>query len=258
VAEHRPEFFCADKASGLVALVTGASSGIGAATARLLAAHGAFVGLMARRAEALEPIAAELGEQAISIPGDVAVPLDVGTALNRLEAQFGPVTCAVNSAGVCWPVSLEELDPDAWREVIDINLSGTFYVARECGLRMRAGNGGSVINVASEMGTLGAAEYVAYCASKAGVLGLTRALAAELAPSVRVNAVCPGPIDTPMLDAEFEMSGDPQAALAETNERVPLGRRGTAEEVAEAIVFLAGSTYATGSAMALDGGSTII
>jgi NAD(P)-dependent dehydrogenase (short-subunit alcohol dehydrogenase family) len=258
MTEYRPQSLRADSGDGLVALVTGASSGIGAATARLLAAHGAFVGLMARGPEALEPIAAELGERAISLPGDVAAPPEVEAALDRLEARFGPVTCAVNSAGVCWPVSLAELEPDSWREVIDINLSGTFYVARECGLRMRAGTGGSLINVASEMGTLGAAGYVAYCASKAGVLGLTRALAAELAPSVRVNAVCPGPIDTPMLDAEFEMSGDPQAALAETNERVPLGRRGTAEEVAEAIVFLAGSTYATGSAMALDGGTTII
>jgi NAD(P)-dependent dehydrogenase (short-subunit alcohol dehydrogenase family) len=242
-----------------VVLITGASSGIGAATARLFAARGARVGLMARGAEGLKNLEAELGgDAAVVLPGDVADADHVTRAVDTLEAAFGPVTCGVNSAGVCRPVALAELDPGAWREAIDINLSGSFFVARELGLRMRERGSGSIVNVSSEMGMLGATDYVAYCASKAGVLGLTRALAAELAPEVRVNAVCPGPIDTPMLDAEFALSGNPEAALRATNERVPLGRRGTAVEVAESILFLADASYATGSALALDGGATVV
>jgi NAD(P)-dependent dehydrogenase (short-subunit alcohol dehydrogenase family) len=155
-------------------------------------------------------------------------------------------------------VALEDLDAAQWREVIDVNLGGSFLVAREAGLRMRDRDGGAIVNVGSELGQLGAAGYVAYCASKAGVLGLTRALAVELAPSVRVNAVCPGPVDTPMLDHEFALSGDAPQARAETKRRVPLGRIATAAEVAEAIVFLARSGYASGAAFALDGGSTIV
>lgn len=240
-----------------VVLITGASSGIGAAAARLFAARGSRVGLIARTRDALEARAAELGDAALVLVADVSDPAGIAAAVDALEDAFGRVTCAVNCAGVCRPVALEDLDPPTWREVIDVNLSGSFFVAREVGLRMRARDGGAIVNVGSEMSALGAGDYVAYCASKAGVLGLTRALAAELAPSVRVNAVCPGPIDTPMLDAEFACSGDPDAALAETNARVPLGRRGTADEVADAIVFLATSSYATGSALALDGGSTI-
>jgi NAD(P)-dependent dehydrogenase (short-subunit alcohol dehydrogenase family) len=101
--------------------------------------------------------------------------------------------------------------------------------------------------------------YVAYCASKAGVIGLTKALAAELAPSVRVNAVCPGPVDTPMLDAEFKSFPDPRAAHDATLERLPLRRFATAEEVAEAVLYLAAdATYATGTTLELDGGSTFV
>jgi NAD(P)-dependent dehydrogenase (short-subunit alcohol dehydrogenase family) len=188
----------------------------------------------------------------------VADPDQVGGALATLVARFGALDVVVNSAGVCPALSLAETTPEAWQEVIDINLSGTFFVARDAGLRMRESGGGAIVNVASEMASMGAAGYVAYCASKAAVTGLTRALAAELAPDVRVNAVSPGPIDTPMLDAEFAGTGDYDAALRETDARVPLSRRGTPEEVAEAIVYLATATYATGAALALDGGTTII
>jgi NAD(P)-dependent dehydrogenase (short-subunit alcohol dehydrogenase family) len=240
-----------------VVLITGASSGIGAAVARAFAADGAAVGLMARGRSALAALGAELGSAAVALVGDVTRHTDVTEALDRLEADAGPITCVVNCAGTCSPVELANLDHAAWREVIDVNLTGTFLVAREAGLRMRGYGRGSVVNVGSEMGELGASGYVAYCASKAGVMGLTRALAVELAPTVRVNAVCPGPVDTPMLDDEFQLTGDPERARHQTEQRVPLRRVASAEEVAEAIVFLARCTYASGSALALDGGTTI-
>ena len=241
-----------------VVLVTGASSGIGLATARAYAARGARLGLLARRRSTLDGLVDELGaECAVALPADVADADQVAAALDALVERFGDVDVAVNSAGVCPAIALGDLTTADWRHVIDVNLTGTFNVAREAGLRMRAGGGGAIVNVGSEMGEIGAAGYVAYCASKAAVAGLTRALAAELAPDVRVNAVCPGPVDTPMLDAEFEATGDPERALRESDARVPLARRGRPEEVAEAIVYLAGSTYATGTALALDGGTTI-
>jgi NAD(P)-dependent dehydrogenase (short-subunit alcohol dehydrogenase family) len=157
------------------------------------------------------------------------------------------------------PTPLEDLEPEGWREVIDINLSGTFHVAREAGLRMLDDAGGVIVNVGSELSSIGMGQYSAYCASKFGVIGLTKALAAELAPTVRVNVVCPGPIDTPMMDAEIEWYPDPEATRREAIERVPLKRFAQPEEVAGAIRFLAfEAPFATGAVLPLDGGTTMV
>src|SRR5207248_2045157 len=146
-----------------------------------------------------------------------------------------------------------------WRETIDTNLSGSFYVAREAGGWMVKHEGGTIVNVASELSIMGMSLYVAYCAAKAGVIGLTKALAAELAPTVTVNAVCPGPVDTPMLHQEFLELGDPEAAMTATLDRVPLRRLATADEVAATIIFVAlDARYATGATVELDGGTTAV
>jgi 3-oxoacyl-[acyl-carrier protein] reductase len=241
-------------------LVTGASSGLGAATARLFAEHGARVALLARNAQALDELARDLGETALCVAADVADDAQVAEAVRRADEAFGGLDIVVNSAGIDGPVPLEDLDPEIWRRQIDVNLSGTFYVAREAALRMRAsGGGGSIVNIGSELSFLGMGLYVHYCASKAGVIGLTRALAAELAPDVKVNALCPGPMDTPMMDAELEWFPDPKVARDGAIERVPLKRFATAAEVAEAVLFLAtGAPYATGAAISLDGGTTMV
>jgi NAD(P)-dependent dehydrogenase (short-subunit alcohol dehydrogenase family) len=243
--------------AGRVALVTGASSGIGAAAARALAAAGAAVALIARRREPLEALAAELGEDAaLPLVADVAVSGQVDDAVAATIERFGRLDAVVNSAGVSVPASLADTDDATWNAVIDANLSGSFFVARAAAPHM--GEGGSIVNVGSELSQIGMEMYVAYCASKAGVIGLTKALAVELAPAIRVNAVCPGPVDTPMLAAEFDLFGAEQA-LAETLARVPLGRLATAEEVAAAILYLTvDAPYATGTALALDGGATTI
>jgi NAD(P)-dependent dehydrogenase (short-subunit alcohol dehydrogenase family) len=247
------------KLAGKRALITGAGSGIGASTARLFSAEGARVALLGRRLQPLSELATELGDGAIVIQADVTSPDQVHAAVIQAFDELGGLDIVVNSAGVALPVRLEDLDATEWRRVIDSNLSGSFYVAREAGLRMREAGGGTIVNIGSELSVLGMAQYVAYCASKAGVIGLTKALAAELAPTVTVNAINPGPVDTPMLHAEFEAFGDAHAAYAATIERVPLRRLATADEVATGILYLvADAPYATGATLELDGGTTII
>ncbi len=186
-------------------------------------------------------------------------PDQVKTFVEEAANRLGGLDVVVNSAGVAMPVRLEDLDAAEWRRVLDSNLSGTFYVARAAGLLMRVAGSGTIVNIGSELSFMGMPMYAAYCASKAGVIGLTKALAAELAPEVTVNAICPGPVDTPMLDGEFAVSGDAAKALDETITRVPLHRLATAHEVALGILYLAtDASYATGTALGLDGGSTIV
>jgi NAD(P)-dependent dehydrogenase (short-subunit alcohol dehydrogenase family) len=247
-----------EKLSGRVALVTGASSGIGKASATALHGEGARVALIGRRAAPLQELAERLGDGALAITADVTDELAVADAIEHAWGQLGAISVVVNSAGVCLPRPVSELDSE-WQRTISVNLSGTYFVSRETGLRMRQAGGGTIINIGSEMGVMSAPGYVAYSASKAGVTGLTRALAAELAPNVTVNAVSPGPVDTPMLRAELGLNGDPCAAVEKELARIPLRRLGEAEEVAKAILFLATDAgYATGMTMALDGGTTIV
>lgn len=238
-------------------IITGASSGIGEATAGRFVREGARVVLVARGAERLQRVALELGAAATAYPADVRDPDQVEAMVDAALEVLGGIDVVVNSAGVSNPTALEDLTPDLWREVIDTNLSGSFYVCRAAGLRMRDAGGGSIVNVASESSLLGEPMYVAYCASKGGILTLTKALAAELAPTVRVNAVCPGTVQTPMLDRDFASLPDPEWARKATKDRIPLRRFCTPEEVAEAILYLAAeATFATGMGLNLDGGTT--
>jgi NAD(P)-dependent dehydrogenase (short-subunit alcohol dehydrogenase family) len=238
-------------------LVTGAGSGVGEATARLFARRGARVALLGRRSEELARVAAEIGGGARAIVADVSDPQSASAGVRAAIRELGGLDVAVNAAGVAGYALLEDLDDAAWRQVIDTNLSGTFYVSREAALHLRAEGGGSIVNVASDLATMGVAGLVPYCASKAGVVGLTRALAIELAPHVRVNVVCPGPIDTPMLRAGVDAADDPARALREKEATVPLNRLADPDEIARAIYFLAlEATFATGTSLALDGGTS--
>ena len=192
-------------------------------------------------------------------PADVADDKAVGAAVARFADAYGGIDIAVNAAGIDGPSSLEDLTPEIWRQQLDVNLSGTFYVTREAALRMMAGDGGVVINVSSELGLVGMGLYAHYCASKFGVIGLTKALALELAPKVRVNCICPGPIDTPMMDAELAWFPDPVATRKMAIDRVPLKRFASPQEVAAAVLFFAADApFATGSVFSLDGGTTAV
>jgi NAD(P)-dependent dehydrogenase (short-subunit alcohol dehydrogenase family) len=242
----------------LRAVVTGASSGIGRSVAERLVARGAQVALWARRGDELAALAEQLGDSAVAVRCDVADPDAVSRAAAETQERIGLVNALVNAAGIADPRPLSELDAEAWARTIDINLSGTFYPSRAIALRLRNEDAaGSIVNIGSELSSFGIPSYAAYCASKFGVVGLTKALAAELAPRIRVNALCPGPVDTPMLDGELALAPDPDAARAEENERPPLGRIAQPDEIAAATVWLlCDATFATGALVPVDGGTT--
>jgi NAD(P)-dependent dehydrogenase (short-subunit alcohol dehydrogenase family) len=206
----------------------------------------------------LEALAEELGgsDRAFALSCDVTDPDAVAALAATAWDRLGGVDVLVHSAGISKPTPLGDITPELWHEVIETNLSGCFHVCREVGLRMHAAAGGAIVNVASESAFLGEAAFVAYCASKGGMVALTKALAAELGPAVRVNAVCPGSVDTPMVARDLAGLDDPEGARREVERRIPLGRMATADEVAHAILYLAEATFATGAALNLDGGTT--
>lgn len=243
--------------AGRRALVTGGASGIGLATARLLREEGSAVALLDRAEEALRRAAAELSAEAVI--ADVADPAAVSAGVERAaDALGGPVDVLVNAAGIYRIAPALDLRPEEWDEVLDVNLRGSFLVAREVARRLReARRGGAVVNLSSIAGLIADAgePAVHYEASKAGVLALTRQLAVEWAPfGIRVNAVCPGVIRTPML----RLMDDPEAGRGYLDARVPLRRLGEPEEVAAVVAFLASeeASYVTGAFLVVDGGAT--
>jgi NAD(P)-dependent dehydrogenase (short-subunit alcohol dehydrogenase family) len=242
-------------------VITGASSGIGAATAMLLADRGHRVVLIGRKREALSTLkdalpAVDSGTHH-ALVCDVTVPEQVTAARVSLVELVGVPDGLVNAAGICIPSALDILTPENWMATLQTNLTGTFLVSQAvAGLMRTARVTGSILNLGSEASIIGMPHYAAYCASKAGVIGLTRAMAAELAPDIRVNVLCPGPVDTPMLRAEHAMSGDAAAALDAELARVPLHKVATAHEIAESVAWLLGNANATGSVVSLDGGTT--
>ncbi|WP_053351651.1 SDR family NAD(P)-dependent oxidoreductase [Leucobacter musarum] len=237
-------------------LITGASSGVGEATASLFSARGASVALLGRRTTELERVRSLLSGTSIALPVDVADEESVIDAVHGAASALGGIDIVINAAGVAAATEAEHITGDAWRAVIDTNLSGTFYVSREAIPYLRE-SGGSIVNVASDLAAMGAPGLVHYSASKAGVVGLTRGLAIELAPRIRVNAVCPGPIDTPMMQQGLSVAPDPGHARREKELSVPLERLSTPEEIARSIYFLAiDGTFATGAALYVDGGTS--
>ncbi|MGI8780180.1 MAG: SDR family NAD(P)-dependent oxidoreductase [Solirubrobacteraceae bacterium] len=246
---------------GRVALVTGASSGIGRATAIALAQEGAAVALAALPGPELESAAGrcrEEGAEAVAVAADVADGAAVAHAFER-ASELGPVDAVFNNAGLSLVAPIADTTDAQWQRLLSVNVTGSFNVARAAARDMLARRRGAIVNTASELALTGETGYVAYTATKGAILAMTRALAAELAPDgIRVNAVCPGATDTPMLRAEYATAADPERARRQGERTVALGRFGRPEEIARMVVFLLSddASYATGGHYLVDGGRT--
>ena len=217
----------------MTAIVTGAGSGIGQAIALRLAADGYNVLVNDFRAEAAQVTAAQIGAKAVAIGGDVSVEGDVTAMVAAAEAAFGPVTHLVNCAGHVHQSRFTDLTVADFDRMIAVHLRGTFLCTHAVLKGMLARGSGVIVNIASQLGQIGGNELVHYSAAKAGIIGMTKALAREVsAQGVRVNAVAPGPINTPLVRS---LSADWQRAKAA---ELPLGRFGEPEEVANTVAFL--------------------
>lgn len=245
--------------AGRVALVTGAASGIGAATAFLLAEYGVKVccaDVDRAGAEAVADDIVRAGGQAFSIVVDVVDANENERMVEATVEHYGALHIAVLNAGVSTVGSVLDVPLTEWERVLAVNLRGPFLGLQSCGRRMAASGGGSVVITASAMGILSTSTGAAYCTTKAGVLGLMRSAAVDLAPhGIRVNAVCPGTIDTPILGQLHEQ---PELLLQVMGPTSPSGRIGTPSEVAEVIAFLGSdaAAFMTGAAVCVDGGMT--
>jgi NAD(P)-dependent dehydrogenase (short-subunit alcohol dehydrogenase family) len=257
VSEHANSLLSLDSK---VAMVTGAASGIGRAIALKLSDLGAAVAVLDINAEAGQATAraiAERGGRAHFEKCDVRLSHDCKNAVEKAIARFGRIDILCNNAGVIVRKSVVDLQEDEWDLALDVTLKGIFLLSREVIPHMEKSGGGAIINTGSGWSLKGGPRAASYCAAKAGVLNLTRAMAIDHGKAnVRVNCVCPGDVDTPMLRSECaQLQGDPSAFLKEAANR-PLARVGAPEDVANAVLFLASrmATWITGAQLVADGG----
>jgi NAD(P)-dependent dehydrogenase (short-subunit alcohol dehydrogenase family) len=248
--------------AGQVALITGGTSGIGEATAVLFAREGAPVVITGRnekRGHAVTAAILETGGKAAFVRTDVRKASECDRAVRETLSSFGRLDILFNNAGIFYPHDTLECSEEEWDEQIDINLKGTFLMSKAALPCMIAQGRGVIINNSSGWGIVGGDKAVAYCASKGGVVLMTKAMAIDHGrQGVRVNCICPGDVETPMLPQDAKMRGLKWEDYIAGCANRPLGRVGTAEEIAKAVLFLASedSSFMTGAAMVVDGGGT--
>ena len=242
---------------GRVAIVTGATRGLGRAAAARLHERGASVAVNVRDRKRAESVARSIGERALAVPGDIAAAGIPDEIVRLTRERFGRVDILVNNAALARGadrVAITDLSEELWRKVLDVKLTGSFLMTKAVLPSMiAAGAGGSIVNISSIAGKRGSAKTAAYCAANFGIQGFTQALAMELAPhNIRVNAVCPGLIGTSRMD-ELARSPEWETKIRQT---IPLGRAGTDAEVARLIAWICSpdASYMTGQSINFDGG----
>jgi NAD(P)-dependent dehydrogenase (short-subunit alcohol dehydrogenase family) len=245
-----------------VAIITGAGAGIGRSTALLFAKEGAKVVVADCDSEGgAETVSfiREDGGEATFIQVDVSKATDVEKMVKTTVERYGKLDILINNAGIYAQANVVEAAEEEWDRILDVNLKGAFLCSKYCISEMIKGEGGSIVNIGSEAGIVGIKNQVAYNVSKSGVIALTKSTAIDLAAhNIRVNCVCPGTTETPLVKAAVERAPDPATARRALEEVRPADRLGRPEEIAAGILYLASdeSPYATGSILSIDGGYT--
>jgi len=237
-------------------LVTGSTRGIGRATAQAFAAAGAHVVVHGRMPEAARKAAEEVGAVA-GFGFNLATAAGCEGLVASAEAALGGLDILINNAGIWYSARTEDIDEAAYDGMMDANVKSVFFCTKAALPELRR-NGGNIVNLASESGVMGQYGAVVYCATKAAILNMTRAMALEYAPEVRVNCVSPGTVDTDMVRLDIARADDPETRLAAMADYAPLRRMAKPEEIAAGILYLASpdAAYVTGTSLSIDGGTT--
>jgi NAD(P)-dependent dehydrogenase (short-subunit alcohol dehydrogenase family) len=246
-----------ERLQGKIGIVTGAGSGIGRACAIALASAGARVALVGRRKDRVESLAEEIGDSALAISADVSQPAEIRRLINETVSHFGGLTFLLNNAGVLHVGNAEQITEEQWDHTFNVNVRAVWLLSRAALPQMRQAGGGSIINVASTLGMVGARNRAAYAASKGAVVLLTKSMAVDHGhDNIRVNAICPSFVETDLTAAVLDKAPDPAAVRRERTAAHPLGRLGQPEDVAGLAVYLASeeSSWVTGAVLPVDGG----
>jgi NAD(P)-dependent dehydrogenase (short-subunit alcohol dehydrogenase family) len=250
-----------ERLKGKIGIVTGAGSGIGRACAVALAREGARVALFGRRKERIEDVAREIGDHAFAIGGDVSKKDDLNRLLQATVARFGGLNFLVNNAGILHIGNAEQITEDQWEQTFNVNVTSVWLLSRGALPQMRKAGGGSIINIASVLGVVGARNRAAYAPSKGAVVLLTKSMAADHGhENIRVNAICPSFVESELTAGILSKVENPETFRRERIAAHPIGRLGRPEDIASLTVYLASdeSSWMTGATLPVDGGYSAV